>query len=286
MKSSKKINTRTIGSVLLVMVLLTLSIGATTSAMADTTDTVAPVITILGSNPVTVAVGSTYIDAGATAMDAVDGDVTSSIEVHSTVSTAVVGRYKVDYYAYDNAGNEAQETRDVYVVDANQVITFSALPDRTTIDGMFAVSATASSGLPVSFAASGQCMISGVNVTTIGAGSCTITASQAGNEIYAPAQDISQTFNISKYTISIFWLNPSDITYGTPLSSTQLNAIDEYQDGIDGQFIYTPAAGTVLDVGTHDLNVVFVPDDQVTYGNSSASVTINVIAKRPGSHKK
>jgi hypothetical protein len=59
------------------------------------------------------------------------------------------------------------------------------------------VSATASSGLPVSFAASGSCTISGNTVTIVTTGSCTITASQGGNVNFNPAPDVPRTFNIT-----------------------------------------------------------------------------------------
>ncbi len=42
----------------------------------DVVDTTAPVITLLGSDPVTVEVGTTYTDAGATATDIGDGNLT------------------------------------------------------------------------------------------------------------------------------------------------------------------------------------------------------------------
>ena len=51
-------------------------------------DTTAPVITITGANPVEVDLGSTYSDAGATAADSYDGDLTSSITVSSNVDTS------------------------------------------------------------------------------------------------------------------------------------------------------------------------------------------------------
>ena len=58
-------------------------------------DTTPPVITIIGGSPVMVEPGSVYVDAGATAIDDVDGDLTGCIEVISTVDTAVPGSYKV-----------------------------------------------------------------------------------------------------------------------------------------------------------------------------------------------
>jgi PASTA domain/Regulator of chromosome condensation (RCC1) repeat len=78
-----------------------------------------------------------------------------------------------------------------------QTITFAPLPDKTYGEPDFTVGATASSGLPVSFAASGSCTVSNATVHLTGPGSCTITASQAGNADYRPAADVSQTFSIA-----------------------------------------------------------------------------------------
>jgi chitinase len=83
---------------------------------------------------------------------------------------------------------------------ANQTITFAALPDRTFGDADFAANATASSGLPVSFAASGNCTVSGAVVHLTSAGSCTITASQGGNANYFGAASVSRSFVIASST--------------------------------------------------------------------------------------
>src|SRR2546427_8088705 len=81
-------------------------------------DTTPPVITLLGSNPVTVQVGSTYTDAGATATDNIDGILTPSITVSNSVNTTVAGTYTVTYNVSDKAGNAAtQVTRTVNVVN-------------------------------------------------------------------------------------------------------------------------------------------------------------------------
>ena len=83
------------------------------------------------------------------------------------------------------------------VVKAPQSITFGALANRTFGDPDFTVSATASSGLAVDFAASGSCAVSAVTVHLTGAGSCTLTASQAGDSNYDPAAPASQTFSVA-----------------------------------------------------------------------------------------
>ncbi len=60
------------------------------------------------------------------------------------------------------------------------------------------MSASASSGLPVSFAALGQCSTSGSSVHINGAGECTITASQGGDSDHDPAAEVARSFQIAK----------------------------------------------------------------------------------------
>ena len=81
-------------------------------------DTTSPVITILGDNPVSVNEGTTYTDAGATALDNIDGDVTSQIQTTGTVDTTTEGSYYITYTVSDNTGNIASAIRTVNVVSA------------------------------------------------------------------------------------------------------------------------------------------------------------------------
>ncbi len=82
-------------------------------------DTTVPVITLLGSNPRVIEVGSSYVEAGATASDNYDGDISVSVVIDaSAVDTSLVGSYPVSYNVTDSEGNAAVEvTRTVNVVD-------------------------------------------------------------------------------------------------------------------------------------------------------------------------
>jgi len=96
------------------------NVAPPTSSATFIVDTLAPTITMRGTSPATVTVGSPYTDAGATALDNVDGDLTSSIVVTSTVNTSVIGTYTVMYNVSDSAGNAAAPvTRTVDVVAAS-----------------------------------------------------------------------------------------------------------------------------------------------------------------------
>ncbi|MBT3547701.1 MAG: DUF5011 domain-containing protein, partial [Flavobacterium sp.] len=81
-------------------------------------DTTIPVITLTGDEIVTIEVGTSYTDAGATASDNIDGDITSNITTVNTVDTDIVASYTVTYNVLDSSGNAATEvTRTVNVVD-------------------------------------------------------------------------------------------------------------------------------------------------------------------------
>jgi hypothetical protein len=88
-------------------------------------------------------------------------------------------------------------------VSVPQSITFDPLGGKVYGDPAFFVSATASSGLPVNFTASGECSVVGSTVSINAAGSCTVTAHQPGNDAYAPAEAVSQSFAIAKASASI-----------------------------------------------------------------------------------
>jgi hypothetical protein len=87
--------------------------GAGNLGLGDTTP---PTIQLVGSATVDLTAGDTYTDAGATATDAADGDVTSRIKVDNPVNTAVIGSYTVTYRVTDLSGNAAAPvTRTVRV---------------------------------------------------------------------------------------------------------------------------------------------------------------------------
>ena len=80
-------------------------------------DTTPPVITLDGNNPMKITVGDTFTDPGATAFDAVDGDLTVAIAVSGTVDTNQVGTYTLTYEVSDAVGHAATTvTRTVNVV--------------------------------------------------------------------------------------------------------------------------------------------------------------------------
>ena len=101
-----------------------------------------------------------------------------------------------------------------------QSITFGPFPNRTFGDPAFVISATASSGLQVTFSvgALDACSISGNVVTLTRAGSCTVTAHQSGNAFVRPAPDVSRTFSIAPASATLSLTNLVQVADGSPKS--------------------------------------------------------------------
>jgi len=98
------------------------------------------------------------------------------------------------------------------ITQASQTITFAALPAKTTADAPFALTATASSGLPVSYVSSDPSVaeISGNTVTIKTGGSAIITASQAGDANFSPATAVPQTLTVNATFAGQFDFAPHD----------------------------------------------------------------------------
>jgi hypothetical protein len=114
------------------------TVGTTTPPVATTTppvvedevpeDTVAPVVTLIGGAALSLTVGDVFTDAGATATDDVDGDISGNIVVSGAVDTATAGLYTLTYTVEDAAGNTASVSRIVTVVAPVETVATTTPP--------------------------------------------------------------------------------------------------------------------------------------------------------------
>ena len=160
-------------------------------------DTTKPTITLVGLPSVSITQGSTYTDAGATASDDRDGNITSSITTVNPVNTANPGTYTVTYNVSDQAGNAAdQVTRTVTVTDNTKpIITLVDQPSVSITQGSTYTDAgaTASDNVDGNITSS----ITTVNpVNTANPGTYTVTynvSDQAGNA----ADQVTRTVTVT-----------------------------------------------------------------------------------------
>lgn len=86
-------------------------------------DDIAPVISLKGNSQMTVYLGNSYQEKGATAEDEKDGDLTGKITTSGSVDTSKEGTYTITYTVSDNSGNEAKKERKVIVAKKAEVAT-------------------------------------------------------------------------------------------------------------------------------------------------------------------
>ena len=84
-------------------------------------DIMAPVLTLLGEVQLTIDQGTTYVDAGASATDNADGDLTAKIVVSGEVDASTVGIHTLKYDVSDAAGNAAESVTRTVVVQKTSV---------------------------------------------------------------------------------------------------------------------------------------------------------------------
>jgi uncharacterized protein (TIGR03437 family) len=121
-------------------------------------------------------------------------------------------------YGGDSANTpSASNTLSLTVTQAGQTIAFAVLPNRSLLTAPFAVGATSSSGGVVAFASTTvlTCTVSGVTVTLVSAGACTIQASQTGNASYLAAPVVNRTFTVMQATQTIAFGALPNVALGT-----------------------------------------------------------------------
>jgi hypothetical protein len=171
------------------------------------------------------AFGSAPFTASATASSGLAVTFASTTSAFCTVSGATVTLVAAGTCTIQatQAGNTTYAAatpvnQSFQVTQESQTITFGALSKRTFGAAPFTVSATASSGLAVSFASTtlAVCTTSGATVTLVAAGTCTIQATQAGNTNWAAATPVSQSFQVTQESQTITFGALGNQHFGTP----------------------------------------------------------------------
>ena len=216
-------------------------------------------------------VAATDADAGTTLSDWTitggNGDGIFAIN-SSTGEITVTDNTKLDYETRtsyyltvtvsDGSHTSSSETISITVNDvfekSDQNITFSQLTDLTYGDSDFNLTATASSGLPVSYSSSNTSVatINGNTVTIMGAGSTTITASQSGNASYNAATDVQQGLIVMPRALTIMADDKTKVYDGmvySPFTVSYAGFVTGEDDtDLGGALTFSGTATTATDV--------------------------------------
>ena len=243
-------------------------------------DTTPPEITLVGSDSLDVEFGSTYIDAGATASDNVDGDITGNIVTVNPVNTAVLDSYTVTYDASDAAGNPAtQVTRTINVVDTTPPIIFP--PSDVTVEGN--VLGGYSGGIGTATAIDGADPnpdISNNALAVFPLGNTTVvwTATDAsGNS--ASANQIVTVEDTTPPAITLFGSNPANTEVLEPYTDAGATASDIVDGDVTGDIVVGGLPIDTSGLGSHAVTY----DVADASGNAAVQVTrtVNVVDTTP-----
>ena len=212
-------------------------------------------VTITASGVCTINGGTSVTTSGTVLMTSGTGSCTL------TASQAGNGEY----------GPAANVVRAVVGEPASQTITFVQPTTPAAYNSTFAVSASSNSGLAVTITASGVCTINGTTSATSngtvkmtgGTGTCTLTASQAGNSNYGLATNVMRTVTATLATQSI---TLSNVPVSEPVSSAFTVSAT---GGASGNPIVFTSSGQCTNSGA-------------TYTTSASTGTCNVIANQAG----
>lgn len=263
------------------------------------TNTTPPVLTLDGASEVIVAHGSTYTDAGATALDAAEGALIP--EVISNVNTGVVGDYSVTYNASDAAGNAATAVSRTVKVTDQTAPTISLTGDASIViahgssysdAGATAVDAVDGTLVPVT--------ADTIDVNQIGIQSITYNVSDSANNAATAVTRTVEVTDQTAPTLSLIGDASLTVAHGSEYIDAGATAIDAV-DGtltpvktgaIDTSIIgeqsvtynVTDGANNPAIAVTRVVNVTDQTAPVITLlGNSSESILINTDYTDPGS---
>ncbi len=274
----------------------------------DNTDN-APTLRLNGANPQTVALGSSFINQGATANDDVDGNLSSSITERNNVDTSIAGCYQQNYEVSDSSGNSKSLTRTIFVGTDSQ----RHSPNSPPITQEVAITNTYTSATTLNLlndAYDEDCdtlTLTNISEPTVGTATInsngTVTYNSLGNVgSYYFTYTVSDNYGSSSTSgVSIASVDPDDgndywpQVSGETVTTTKNNAIiidvlaNDYDDDGDTLIldtVDTPAHGTIQKQNgkvlyTPDLN--YVGQDSFYYGvhddhghNGSGLTIINI----------
>ncbi len=209
------------------VVTLTVPTVSTSSASSITTTsaTLGGSVTFDGGVSVTargvvVSPTSSPVRGGAGVIDLASGSGTGAFSVSaSNLSPGVT--YFARAYGVNSEGVGYGSQAQFTMAQLSQSISFAGLEDRVYSTETQSVSATADSGLAVSFSSttSSVCTVTPEGGLTLQAsGTCSIRAAQPGNVTYSPAPIVEQSFDVAKAAQSVTLNDPGSLTYGDQLS--------------------------------------------------------------------
>jgi hypothetical protein len=264
-------------------------------------DNTAPKITLQGNATVNVAQGSPYTDAGATASDDRDGDISSEITRTGSVDTNVLGDHVLRYNVSDSAGNAAEEKiRTVHVYDSSQPnVETVAVTAALTVELVFSKDMSGTTGLltPATYTVSGSgrgtlnehpASVTAVNGTTVklswshpnemfNGGAIRITVDATLKDTYGtPIQNnVGEDSSGAIGTAPVITLNATDETVECSVGTFTESGASAVDD-VDGSVAVTVTGDDAVDTGAVDVYTITYTATDAAGNTATATRTVTV----------
>ncbi len=251
-------------------------------------------ILTITAQPQTITYGATVPASVITYGGFVDSQTNTSLTDQPSLASALSGVVGGGFYPsnYTASGAVDPDYTIVYVAGsltvnpANQTISFPGLTNPTYGAAPYSISATASSGLPVSFTVvSGPVTVVGSNVTITGAGAVSIQASQAGNSNYNAAPPVTNSFTVNQASLTV---TATGITKGydgttaaaVTLSDNRVNG-DTFTDSYSSATFANAGPGTNIGVSVTGISISGPGATNYSLANTTASTQANITNVAP-----
>jgi hypothetical protein len=252
-------------------------------------------VVTVAQRPATVTLGNLAQQYDGTPRAATVTTAPTGLNVTVTYDGAATVPANAGSYAVVATLNEANYTGSasgtLAVAKADQTITFDPLVSRTLGDAPFALAATASSGLAVTYTSSDTSVatVSGDQVTLVGAGTVTLTAAQAGNGNYNAAPPVDQTLTVNQASQAITFAPLAPVTFGdAPLTLTGTSdsglpvsyaSSDSSVATVSGNTLTIVGAGSATVTASQAGNDDYLPatdvDQTLVVNKATATVTLS-----------
>ena len=230
----------------------------------------------------TVATGKVTFMNGAAVLGV--GTLNSAGIASFSTSTLAIGTYNVTaVYAGDtNFAGSTSALSKVVVNQIAQTITLSSIPSTLTYGAApIVINTTASSGLAVTLAVTGPATLNGTTLLINGAGTITVTATQAGSTTYSAAPTVTSSISVARAPVSVTQINRT-IGYGAAIP-TLTGTLAGVVNGDNITVSYSTTATTSSNPGTYPITATLVdPTNRLvnyTVTNPGATLTISASAQ-------
>lgn len=184
----------------------------------------------------------------------------------------------LDTIIIDGASHDIRIPVAIEATRLTQAITWNQDFAATAITDVITLNATSSSSLPVSYTISDETIAAidaDGHLSFLGEGTVTITATQAGNDIYFAAQEMTKTITLARITPSVtVWPTYNSVVYQQTLADCDLTG---GVASVEGTFAWKNDLATVFSAaGNSSQTIVFTPANTAYYNTVETTVDVAV----------